>query len=205
MTGDNDIGKSEQTGEGIVADDVIAEIVEVQFRLFLIDVEADGPEMTAFQGGNEGAGVDEGAAASVDEQRPLGHAREAFRIDEVIGVWSEGEVEAHDAGLAKEGVEIHILHAQGLADGVGIRIVTEESAPHAVEDPGQGGADLAGSDQAYGLAVHVETEQSIEEEVALANAVVSLVQVAVEGEHETEGEFGDGIGRVIAHAHDREP
>ena len=84
-----------------------------------------------------------------------------------------------------------------------VDVVAEEAAAEAGgEDPGRREPDLAGADDAGGLAGECVAEQAVELEVAFAHAVVGFVRVAVQRLDEGDGEFGDGGGRVGGHARD---
>ncbi len=66
------------------------------------------------------------------------------------------------------------------------------------------GADLAGADHGSRLARHVESDQSVEREVAVAHAVVGAMDLAVQAEHQRQRVFGDGVRRVRRHPHHRD-
>lgn len=70
-------------------------------------------------------------------------------------------MQADDLGLLQHLVERQVAHAQGLQVAVGIRVVGQQLAAEAGHDAGKGGADLAGADNAYGLAVQIEANQAV--------------------------------------------
>ena len=63
---------------------------------------------------------------------------------------------------------------------------------------------LPGADNAGGLAVQVEADESVEREVEVVHAVVGARDFAIEREQQRDGVFGDGVGRVGRDARDRE-
>ena len=62
--------------------------------------------------------------------------------------------------------------------------------------------DLAGTDDARRLAVHVEPHQAVQREIPVARAPVGTVDFAVERQHQRHGMFRDGMGRIGRNAHD---
>ena len=88
---------------------------------------------------------------------------------------------------------------------VGVRVPHDHAHPEALEDLRSDLADLAGPDQAGGLAVHVEADQTVEGEVHVTHAPVRLRDPPVEGHRERHGVLGHGIGRVGRHAGHDDP
>ena len=78
----------------------------------------------------------------------------------------------------------------------------DDGAAEAEQEAGDDGADAAGSDHTGGSAVQPVAEQPVEGEVAVADAQVGAVDVAVEGEDQRQRVFGDRRRRVRRHAHD---
>jgi hypothetical protein len=58
--------------EHIVFDDLIGEILEEQVRFLLVDVHSDATHLAALQAVYQRSGVDQRAAAGVDEQASSG-------------------------------------------------------------------------------------------------------------------------------------
>lgn len=74
-----------------------------------------------------------------------------------------------------------------------------------MENSDQTLADSARADDAGALAVEVGAHKTVEREVPLPDADVGAVCLAVEGEQQRGGVFGDGLGRVRRHVHYADP
>lgn len=112
-------------------------------------------------------------------------------------------MQADDVALGEQAVEVAVL-AVLLEGRGGEGVVGEDVAAEALHDAGGGEADLADAEDADGLAVEGAAEQAVEGEVALADAVVGPVGVAVEGLDQGDGELGDGLGGVGGHVGDHD-
>ena len=69
MRGDEDVWKSEQPSEVIVLQDLAGEIFEEDAFFLFVNIERDAAEMAALQRLDKRLGVDERAAADVDDDR----------------------------------------------------------------------------------------------------------------------------------------
>ncbi len=100
---------------------------------------------------------------------------------------------------------VHVLDAV-LGGPVAIRkrIVGQHLHAEAAQDLGDDAADLAGADDAGGLAVQVEADQAVEREVQFADAVEGAVNLAIERQQQRDGVLGHGVGRIDRHARDGE-
>ena len=77
---------------------------------------------------------------------------------------------------------------------VGIKVVGYHIHAEATTDFYQLLGDAAHANQSDGLAIHVETQQTVEFEIAFACAVDGTIHLAVEGEHKRHGIFSHGMG-----------
>ncbi|KFJ89677.1 hypothetical protein ACP87_07715 [Pseudomonas oleovorans] len=66
VRGDDDVGKAQQAGQSIVLQRQVGMILEEQFRLFFVDVQAQVAELAAFQRLDQCRRVDQRAAAGVE-------------------------------------------------------------------------------------------------------------------------------------------
>ena len=83
-------------------------------------------------------------------------------------------------------------------------IVGDHVAAEVPREAGHDGADLAGADDADGLAGEVEADEPVEGEVAVADPVVRLVDAAVERQDQRDRVLGHGVRRVRRYSHDVE-
>ena len=74
------------------------------------------------------------------------------------------------------------------------RIVGEDIATEGDQQAGDELTDAAGADDPGRPAVQAAAEQTVEGEVAVADAQVGAMDVAVEGEDEGQRVLGDGLG-----------
>lgn len=115
-------------------------------------------------------------------------------------------MEAHEVRLAQEVREAHVLDPQPGEAVAGEQVVGQHAAAEAAQEGlGDDAADLAGADDARGLAVQVEPQQALEREVALAHVRVCTREVTVERQGQGDGEFGNGVRRVVGHVGHGEP
>ena len=108
--------------------------------------------------------------------------------------------------LSAAGVDDHhaVLHDHLVLAGkvvVGIEVVGQYVHAEAAEDADELLGNLARADDAGRLAMHVETQQAVQGEVALARTPCGTMYLAVEREHQGYGIFGHGVGRVGGYAH----
>ena len=119
----------------------------------------------------------------------------------VCGVRGQWRVMMSDCG--QKIIERDIA-AEREAVGILEHVVEEQIAAEAGEDAGGAEADFAGANDADGAAVHVEAEEAVDGEIAIADAIEGFVVFAIEGEHEADGVFGDGVWGVSRDAGDAE-
>ncbi|KYK59060.1 hypothetical protein DCS_00187 [Drechmeria coniospora] len=203
VTADEDVVKGGEAHEQIVLDDLGRVIVVEELALALVDVEGDAAEVIRLEGADDGPRVEEAAAGGVDEHGARLHLGDGVGVDDVLGRVHERAVEADDVALGEELVERPVLAHVGKG-GRGKGIVGDDAAAEALHDAAGGDADPAGADDADRLAVEGAPDEAVEGEVALADAVVGAVRVAVERLDEGDGELGDGLGRVGGHVGDEQ-
>ena len=195
MGGDEDVGEGEEAGEFVVVEDLAGEVLEEDAFFFLINVEGDAADLAAFEGVDEGGGVDEGASADVDEDDAGLHHLKRFLADDVVGFGGERGVEGDDVTLPGEGDGVGVLDA--VLSGpfeVGKGVVGEDAHAESAEDLTGDLAGASGANEACGFAVEVEADEAVEGEVQIADAIVGAGDFAIEGEQEGDGVFGDGVG-----------
>ncbi len=123
----------------------------------------------------------------------------------MVVLFEQRAVQADDVGLAEQGIEIHVLGSQLDGCRILVRIVDQQANPEALEDAQSGQTDLAGADDANGLAMHVEADQPFQREVGIAGALISLMDAAVEAHHHADSMLGGRLGGVGGHSHHFQP
>ena len=175
-------------------------ILEEERALLLINVESQPGEPAVLQRSDDSLGVDELAARGVDQGCAGPEHGQAGAVDEVVRLRRERAVQRDDVRLAEQRVEaVGVGASDGavrVAEGWALEdVVPEQAAPEAGgEDLRCREPDLAGADDADGLAAQRVAEQALQLEVAFAHPVVGLVRVSVECLDERDGELGDGGG-----------
>ncbi len=101
---------------------------------------------------------------------------------------------------------VHVCYAMRCRGRRRVRVVRNDSRAEAQrEDLAREQPNAPCADDADRLACDVHPEQAVEQEVALAHAVVRLVVLAHDGHDHADGELGDGLRRVGGHACNDEP
>jgi len=116
-------------------------------RLGVEYVESDPGQLAAGEGAPDGIGVDEGAAAAVDQHRTRLDPGEKGVVDQVVGLSGQREVQADDITAPGEVIEAGAAHVgRRLAD----RVIGQD--PHPERRPQRRGplADAAVADHAQG-------------------------------------------------------
>lgn len=131
MGRDHDIRESEQTGEDIILNHPVGEILEEEVGLFFIDIQAEGADFARLQGGDHCPRVNERAAPGVDQHHARFHSAQRFDTDEMTGFRHEGTMKGDDVGFSKEIRKRNIIDPEGVTCLIGIRIMGEQPAPEA--------------------------------------------------------------------------
>jgi hypothetical protein len=105
----------------------------------------------------------------------------------------------------ERGVEVDVGHPEVDERLVDDRVERHHLAAQVPQQPGHDRADLAGADHRCRLARHVEADQPLEREVAVAHTVVGSMDLAVQRQHEGQRVLGHGVRRVRRHPDHRDP
>ncbi|KAJ8561830.1 hypothetical protein ON010_g7849 [Phytophthora cinnamomi] len=194
VTRDQHVREREQAGQRFVADDGARAVRVEVLALALEHVEADRADLAALEAVHQSLGVDQAAAARVDDHDAVLHLGDALGVDRVLGRREQRAVQRDDVGAGPHLVQRHVLHA--VAQGLGIlhHIVAQHLGAEAGGDASEERANLARAHDADGLAVHVKAQQARQAEVLLARAVVRAVDLAVQRRH-----AGDGHAQLLGH------
>ena len=197
----DDVGEGAQRrGDGL--DDGVRAVAEDVVVLLLVHVQAGSADLAGADALDERLGVDEAATCGVDEDHAVLHLVDGVGVDHVAVAVEQRTVQGDEVGAAKQLIELDILdHA--LEGGVLVDVIAEDLHAKAVADADHGGADLAGADDAGGLAVEVDAEEALEGEVILADAGVALVDAAGGAEAQADGLLCDSLRRIGRDAQDR--
>src|SRR5690606_10916303 len=112
VTGDEPVRKGEQSGEDVVLDDRVREILEEEIGFFLVNIQSERSQLAALERVDQRARIHQGAAAGVDEHRSRLHSRQGCGVDEVVSIRREWQVQRDDVGGGKEILQRHVLAAQ---------------------------------------------------------------------------------------------
>ena len=198
---EQDIVERKQAGEDVILNDSIGDILVEIAAFFFIDIETRRADVTRLEPIDKGFGVDESATTRVDNHDTLLHLGNGFGVDNVMVVLGERAVERDDVGFAQEGVERNILHVVLRGEIiVGKEVVAKDTHAKTLQDFDEDLGYLARADDTDGLATEVKAHETLQGEIAIARARRSPSQVAVEGKDKSEGELGNGMGRVGRYA-----
>lgn len=89
-----------------------AAVLEEEAVLLLVHVERHAAHLAALEAPDERRGVDELAAAGVDDHDALAHARDRAVVDHVVRAVQQRAVERDDLALLDELVQRDVLHAE---------------------------------------------------------------------------------------------
>jgi hypothetical protein len=204
MSGDEDIGEGEEPGEDVVREDVGGVVGEKKSRFLLIDIDGESADLAAFEALDDRVGIKNGSAAGVDEDHPFFHPGEGYGIHQVTGGGKERDVKSQQVGFTKNLLQANIAGQVGHG-GVGSRIVGEKAATEAMEVADHLLSDRARAHHPDGLLFEFESLQALQFEIVIPDPLVGARNVAGEGKHKSDGEFGDGMGGVGRDGGHRDP
>ncbi len=193
-------------GSGDVrGEDDVVEVVEDRLfeRLLMEDVERSPGHFAGLERFGEGLFDDEFAAGAVDDADALLHDGERGGVDEAFGLGGEADVEREVVGLLEDlvdGDEGDVVLAGD--DGRDEGIVADQ-----LHAEGAGAArnlktDAAKADDAQGLAAKLLALQRLLVPLAGVHGGVGAGDCPAHGDHQAEGELGDGDGVGAGGVHD---
>ena len=147
--------------------------------------------------------MDQLTAARIDEHDAGFHPADGGAVDHVAGFVGQRAVQRDDVGAAVKFVQRHVFYLRPYGIfRVGVDVVRENLHAESLEDADQFAGDLSGADDTRRLAVHVESQQAVQREVAVARAPIGAVDLTVERQHQHHGVFRHGMRRIGGNAHD---
>ena len=96
MGSDEHVRERQQSGEDIVMEHLGREIFEEEIAFLLVDVQTEIANRAGLQRINDRSGIDNRAAASVDEHDTWLHLLQRPGIDEAVGLGRQWTVQRHD-------------------------------------------------------------------------------------------------------------
>ena len=206
MRGDDHVVERQQARQHVVVHDAVGSVLVEVPGLLLVYVQSGGADLLLFQSVDQRLGMDQLTAARVDEDHARFHARNGRVADHVARPVGQRTVERNDVRTGVKLVERHVGDARlrGVLR-IGKQIVGHDLHAEPLENADQLAGDPARADDPRGLAVHVETHQPVEREVAVARAPVGAVYLAVERQHQRHGVFRHGVRRIGRNPHHGNP
>ena len=206
VRGDDHVVERQQARQHVVVHDTVRGVLVEVPGLLLVNVQSGSSDLLLLQSVDQRLGVDQLAAARVDEDHARFHVRNGHVADHVARLVGQRAVERNDVRTTVQFVERHIGDARfrGVLR-VGEKIVGHDLHAESLENADQLAGDLARADDARGLAVHVEAHQPVKREVAVARAPVGAVYLAVERQHQRHGVFRHGVRRIGRNPHHGNP
>ena len=204
MAGDQHIGKRQQTGEHIVANDGAREVFEEQIGLFFVNIDPERTQLPRFERPNNGLRVDNPAATGVDQHHARLHAGDRLIVDQVMGLRHERTVQRDDVRFGKQGRQIDIGGSGRFTLRVGLQIIGQHPTAKSPCNLTHAGTDAAGADHANGATVQVKPQHALQTEVAFTHPRIGFVQPTVQRQDQGKRVLGHGVRRVGGHAGDRD-
>ena len=200
---DDHIGEEQQPRQRVVVDDRVRPVFVEVVAFLLVDVQPRRADLLAFERFDQRFGLDKLSAAGVDDHHAAFHAGDRGLVDEVLRLVGERAVERDDVRTAVEFVERDVGDARLAGENaVGVGVVGQNFHAESEQDADDDAGDLARADHPDGLAVHIESHESLQREVAVARAPACARDLAVEREHHRHRVLRDGMGRIGGYAHD---
>lgn len=195
VRGDEDVWEGKEHGKFIVEEDLARKIFEEDAFFFLINIERDTPELATLESVQQRSGIDEFAAAGVDDVCAFLHLTDPFFVQQMHGFRGERKVQGNNVAADEQIRERNILDGLLRSPIRGwIRIEGEDFRAEPFEDFSGDFADFPGAHKPHSFAVEIETNEAVQREVVFANAIVGAVNFAIESEQEADGVFGNGVG-----------
>ena len=193
---DDHIGEEQQPRQRVVVDDRVRPVFVEVVAFLLVDVQPRRADLLAFERFDQRFGLDKLSAAGVDDHHAAFHAGDRGLVDEVLRLVGERAVERDDVRTAVELVERDVGDACLAGENaVGVGVVGQNFHAESEQDTDDDAGDLARADHPDGLAVHIESHESLQREVAVARAPACARDLAVEREHHRHRVLRDGAGQ----------
>ncbi|KAL4891581.1 hypothetical protein BDV59DRAFT_194270 [Aspergillus ambiguus] len=198
MAAHQHIVERHQAHQHIVMDYFPRVVVVEQIPLLLVHIQRQPAHLAGLQRLDRRPSVDQSAARRVHQQGARLHPRQRFLVDDVPGALRQRTVQADDVAVGQQRLQIDKLAV--LAELVAAkRVKRQQPAPKAVHDARKRQADAPHAHHAHRLPAQRQAQESLQVEVALADAVVRAVRLAVQRLDQRHRELGHRLGRVARH------
>ena len=195
--GHDDVGHGDESGQGIVLQDVPRIVLKEEIRLLLVHVQTGRAYLAGFDPRQKRLGIHQSTAGGVEQHHTLLALVQSGLVDDVVGLLGQRAVQRDDVTPHEQLLQLHV------ADGVpvvqawgGELIVAQNLHAKAAADVDEHPPDAPRADDTHGLAVEIEARHVGEGEVEVTGADVGLVDAADGGEEQSHGMLGHGVGGV---------
>ena len=202
MGGHDHVGHGDESGQGIVLQNVPRIVLKEEIRLLLVHVQTGRAHLAGLDGREQCLGIYQRASGGVEENHPALALGQRILVDDVVGLLGQGAVKGNDVAPREQLVQLHI------ADGVpvvkacgGEFVVAQNLHAEAAADIDEHPPDAPRADDAHRLAVEIEARHIVEAEIEIAGTNVGLVDAADGGKEQSHGMLGHGVGGVGGDAH----
>ena len=146
--------------------------------------------------------VDEPAARAIDHHRVRSEHGDARRVQQVLRVGGEAQIEGDDVARAHQlvdgaGPDAVLVREGGVEHG----IAREQADREGLQQPNQGTADAAEANDAHRLAAQEPAHRLLP--LAAADGAVGGAQVSQHRERAAEHQLGDGVDVRLGRVEDR--
>ena len=111
MACNEDIRECQEARENIILQHGFRQVSEEEITFFFIDIEAQRPNPSRLQSGDDSAGIHDGSPARIDQHRTLADQLERVRIDQMMRLRRERAMDGYDVGSFHQLGERHVGHA----------------------------------------------------------------------------------------------
>src|SRR4029077_1035193 len=154
--------------DDVVRDHCARQVLEEETSLFFVNVDRHAAELAGFERFDRRLGVDQAAAARVDQEcAPLAAGQRAG-IDDVIGPRRQWAMQRDDVGLSLNPLGPNVTAADFFEFRRMMHVKADHFAAEPSHDPRKDGPDLAGADYSDGTANEIEAHEALKREIAIA-------------------------------------
>ena len=187
MRRDDNIGKTHQSLNGIVLNNIAAEVAEKQFFFLFIHINTQAAQLSIFKCMNSSLGIHQTTTAGVDEHHALLHGSQRGFINHVAGAIHQRAMQGDNVCRRKHVGQVGVSNAECFQIFVGHHIKSQHFATKAQHNFSKSLTNVAGAHNANRFAKNIKPQQSIQRKILLPYPVVSFVRFAVKRHHQRHG------------------
>lgn len=186
-----------------VGENVGLKILVDNVFLVLHTVQPQGTDLLGFDPGDERLHVHERPPGTVDEDHTFFHLGEGLRVDHMVGLRHEGDVQGDDIALSVKRLQGYIL-CKLFYTVIFASAAAEDPAAKAGEFPDHCASDTSGPDDPYGQVFEFPSDESVQRVVVDLGAPQRLFVIA-QAEKDHHDRIVGHSGGIILRVADMDP